>query len=310
MRFAVVQIFSLIFPLLTTGICILGGFGWYQIARFHLPISKLLAFLTTVLPFVNLVVARFLISRAYRNTKGSRRINVTPLIALSFIILFSLDVAVLTLATTYFSEPGKTCLLENRWQKFFHNKSLSIKEIQDALKCCGLHSQVDRPFPFPTKGVEVSRCADMLGSKDFCFPKWKGKMDLYSSVLTVAASIVVLVNLVTVMLAFSRSPRIVKTLYYPFSGPQDYFYFMQDHDGDESESSRNDQSSPRRRLLYTDESATDADGENEDDNGESSRNNGRKRLEGANKDRKPSESDETTGLLVPEARSRVLAEEA
>lgn len=85
--------------------------------------------------------------------------------AVAIFLLFTIcETIIVTLSVTYMAPASAlTCPLEQRWQQLFSDKDgNAIKRIQDAHRCCGLHSAVDRAWPFPGENRAVTACREML----------------------------------------------------------------------------------------------------------------------------------------------------
>lgn len=72
---------------------------------------------------------------------------------------------------------GLTCGLDTRWQDLFRSKNEdAIRRVQDALKCCGLRSTVDRAWPFPKSDkIFKDTCEILTGRTQSCFELWRGR---------------------------------------------------------------------------------------------------------------------------------------
>ncbi|RDI84673.1 hypothetical protein Vi05172_g5467 [Venturia inaequalis] len=95
----------------------------------------------------------------------------------TLLLLTILSTVLATLNGTYLpSSPTQTCALDTKWQSLFsrHNGK-AIQRIQDAFECCGLHSVVDKAFPFPSKNVGVDACSKTFRRTQSCFNDWRGE---------------------------------------------------------------------------------------------------------------------------------------
>jgi hypothetical protein len=107
--------------------------------------------------------------RQTTGAKQSRWYNI------AILILFIYETVVVTLAGTYLAPVDNLgCGLDTRWLDLFrkHNGK-AIRRIQDAFKCCGLHSTVDKAYPFPGKDVGVDACKKAFSRSSSCFVPWR-----------------------------------------------------------------------------------------------------------------------------------------
>ncbi|KAJ2904939.1 hypothetical protein MKZ38_006804 [Zalerion maritima] len=78
----------------------------------------------------------------------------------------------------------QSCLLSTQWQNFWESKDAGkIRDIQDALGCCGLNSVRDRPWPFPQgQNPDLLACAHQFHRTISCASAWKTKMRTWAGV--------------------------------------------------------------------------------------------------------------------------------
>lgn len=95
----------------------------------------------------------------------------------TLLLLTILSTVLATLNGTYLpSSPTQTCALDTKWQSMFsRHDGKAIQRIQDAFECCGLHSVVDKAFPFPSKNVGVDACSKTFRRTQSCFNDWRGE---------------------------------------------------------------------------------------------------------------------------------------
>ncbi len=80
------------------------------------------------------------------------------------------------------------CPLDQQWQHLWSSKdALAIRTIQDKHHCCGLHSVVDRPWPFPNKNRPVTACRDTLGRERSCLGYWRRDQQVSAGLLLFVA---------------------------------------------------------------------------------------------------------------------------
>lgn len=53
-----------------------------------------------------------------------------------------------------------------------HKNAGTIRGIQDRYECCGLHSAVDKAWPFPDKTHGVKACQEAYGRQQSCMGQW------------------------------------------------------------------------------------------------------------------------------------------
>jgi hypothetical protein len=112
----------------------------------------------------------------------------------TIILLFIYETVVVTLAGTYIAPVDNLrCGLDDRWQDLFrkHNGK-AIRRIQDAFECCGLHSTLDKAFPFPSKDVGVDACKKAFGRDVSCFASWREEERIVAGLLLLVVLLVVL----------------------------------------------------------------------------------------------------------------------
>jgi hypothetical protein len=107
-----------------------------------------------------------------KNTNGPSILSV-----IIFITLTIYETVVVTLSGTHIGpESDLTCGLNEQWASLFRAKeSKSVRRIQDAFNCCGLHSVKDKAWPFPDKNHGVDACVKAFGRTKSCFESWRGE---------------------------------------------------------------------------------------------------------------------------------------
>lgn len=91
-----------------------------------------------------------------------------------FMLLIIYETAIATLAFTHMAPPNDlVCGLESRWSHLFRGKDAdAIRRIQDQLQCCGLHTSVDRAWPFPDRTHDARACVEAFGRSRGCLGGW------------------------------------------------------------------------------------------------------------------------------------------
>jgi len=155
----------------------MGAYALHITLTHSLPIPHVLAAFNLVLPFITGLSFQTLTLRSSKlsNPKASTSTNQRPLYNITVLALFIYDTVIATLIGTYIAPIGSLrCGLDDKWQELWHTRDgKSIKRIQDAFECCGLHSAVDRAYPFPGKGVGVDACKNTFGLVVACFERWR-----------------------------------------------------------------------------------------------------------------------------------------
>jgi hypothetical protein len=90
-------------------------------------------------------------------------------------LLVIYETAIATLALTHIAPPGDlTCGLDRQWARLFSSKNAqAIRSIQDRHQCCGLHSVVDRAWPFPDRSHTASSCVEAFDRQRSCLGGWR-----------------------------------------------------------------------------------------------------------------------------------------
>jgi hypothetical protein len=77
--------------------------------------------------------------------------------------------------------PALDCVLEEEWAHLYgEHDGLSIRYVQDTLKCCGFKNVDDRAFPFPGDGGQ--ECKVMFGRDLACEGPWRKALQVHSAV--------------------------------------------------------------------------------------------------------------------------------
>lgn len=269
---------SIVYIIILTAVA---AYAASRASKLSLPIPKSLAGFTSSLP----IIAGLLLEGSYdlihRRSKRNRPVPSPPPTALYTIIANALilvySTVVITLLGTHMGPTSSLlCGLNDRWLSLYRAKDGdAIKTIQDTFKCCGLHSKVDKGFPFQGGKEKVPTCEEKFGWKQGCFESWRGAEQSMSGVLMVVVGLVVIWQLAIVVVPSTRSPWFKEILAQPVE-PAD----------DEEQGNGN---GPRRAIAYqdTDNRITEEEdqSENENENG----NKGRRAIEGRTKDALPGE---------------------
>jgi hypothetical protein len=157
----------------------LASYALHLIRYYSLPIPTVVGALTIALPAIVGLTTEFTTQFQRQSPQlttrkpTQHRVNQ---VSVAVYLLIILETVVATLAGTHLTpEINVTCGLDNEWRRLFRAKSHSIKRIQDALSCCGLHSMADMAFPFPAKGVSPNTCATKYDRSTSCFATWEAQ---------------------------------------------------------------------------------------------------------------------------------------
>jgi hypothetical protein len=145
-----------------------GAYVLHTIRVHSLPVPHILAAFNLALPAIA-GLSLSVVKPSVGKDKQSRWYHA------AILLLFIYETVVVTLAGTYLAPVDSLrCGLDDRWQDMFrkHNGK-GIRRIQDDFECCGLHSTVDKAFPFPSKEVGVDACKKTFGRKISCFASWR-----------------------------------------------------------------------------------------------------------------------------------------
>ncbi|KIW06264.1 uncharacterized protein PV09_02736 [Verruconis gallopava] len=180
-------VFSAIYLVALTCVAV---YALYTIQEHRLPIPAALAAFTLALPAIAGVVLEALTGDA---NKGNSRSTVlwSPKVGskgllshYGVILLFVYEAVLATLAGTHISPvSGLRCGLDERWLAMFKEKNAIIGKIQDAFQCCGLHSLVDKAYPFPNKERGADACVKMYNRQRSCFDSWQSEERLMAGLL-------------------------------------------------------------------------------------------------------------------------------
>ncbi|KAM3071538.1 hypothetical protein ACMFMG_009418 [Clarireedia jacksonii] len=185
------KLIPLAWPLILLVLTVIAGYSYYQIRTLSLPISQALALFTIVLPLVTGISTRGVRGLLQRRNSNEQNELTLPLIAvIGFQLIYETVVA--TLALTYMIPPETlNCGLNEKWQKMFDDKNArSIRGVQDSLNCCGLHSVVDRAWPFLNNAHDKGSCVDITNRSKNCFGAWRQAEQINAGLLLLVAIIV------------------------------------------------------------------------------------------------------------------------
>ncbi|KAK3902254.1 hypothetical protein C8A05DRAFT_44289 [Staphylotrichum tortipilum] len=175
----------ILYPLIILALVGVAIYQHMSINILSLPIPSALTILTILLPLLSPLTTLTAPSLSQPATRArSRNHNPTPTPRLPPLLppaLHLLQFLLTTILATLFTAPltspdPTTCLLSTRWRALWsaHNAS-AIRQIQDALVCCGFRSTRDMAWPFP-RGQDPSTgptCEQQFGRREPCLPGWE-----------------------------------------------------------------------------------------------------------------------------------------
>lgn len=166
-------------------------------SNLSLPIPKSLTGFTSSLPIIAGLLLEGSYDLTHRRSGRNRSVPSPPPTALYTIIanvlILVYSTVVITLLGTHTGPASSLlCNLNDRWQSLYRAKDgNAIKTIQDTFKCCGLHSTVDKAFPFPGGKNGIDACKKSFGWTQSCFESWRGQEQSMSGVLMGVVGLVV-----------------------------------------------------------------------------------------------------------------------
>ncbi len=137
----------------------------------------------------------------FLSNDDSRQRYLSFLILVIFALLVIYEIVIATLALTYLGpEESVLCGLDTTWYRLFRGKDENaIKAIQDTYNCCGLHSTVDKAFPFPGGNNDVHACEKAFGRTKPCFGAWKRGEKTTASLISLVAIFAIAIALVNMV---------------------------------------------------------------------------------------------------------------
>lgn len=111
-------------------------------------------------------------------------------------LLIIYDTIIATLALNHMTPPSNlTCHLEQQWGRLFSSKNAEIiRRIQDWHQCCGLHSVVDKAWPFADGSHPVTACRDAFSRQNSCFGEWRRDEQITAGLLLLVAGVMFLIK--------------------------------------------------------------------------------------------------------------------
>lgn len=175
--------------------------AWARTDHLSLPMPLALPVLSTITtiagPFVMVVVAK-----AGIDARGKAISFLAPYIRY---LLTLLPFTILILSAIYGVRSNLfACSLDTHWSNLYSAKDESIRVIEQTLRCCGLNSIRDRPWPFPARDVDVTACERTLGYTVRCRDPWQRQEQIAAGLVFLASLLnwIVLVRVHRYMMPF------------------------------------------------------------------------------------------------------------
>ena len=119
----------------------------------------------------------------------------------AFLLLVIYATVIATLALTYMTPSASlVCGLDRRWASLYSGKNAgAIRKIQDRHQCCGLHSVLDKAWPFPDKSHDAMSCHKTFDRTGWCLMSWRHDQQVTGGLLLLVAigSLSLTVNVLT-----------------------------------------------------------------------------------------------------------------
>lgn len=131
-------------------------------------------------------------------TRRAKSWSSRPALAV-FMLLVIYDTVIATLALTHMAPPGDlACGLDREWARLFSSKNAqAIRRIQDRHQCCGLHSVLDRAWPFEDRHHTASSCVEAFDRQQSCFGAWRRDEQITGGLMLIVAIVVFLLKVGT-----------------------------------------------------------------------------------------------------------------
>ncbi|KAF8454553.1 hypothetical protein BGX38DRAFT_270970 [Terfezia claveryi] len=212
-------------PLLGISLMFTSAYSWWNISHLHLPLSRFMAFLSTLLPILSLGAIQYLRnSTKPRRRKGSKsQPQIADKVFFGIFGLLMLDTALLTLTSTSISSKPLLCPLNDQWAHLWSSPAErasshpAIKTIQDSLSCCGLHSHSDKFYPFPTPKVNSSHiCTAFYPDRKghTCYQPWLQQTQFSAGLILAAVAGSMVMKIIGLLLIrYNNHPLVQKILY-------------------------------------------------------------------------------------------------
>jgi len=231
---------SIIYLVLITA---LASYATSRANHLSLPIPPTLTGFTAALPIIAgllLQAGHSLINQNIKRNKSLISKSPPPpyIFIVNTVILIYSSVVISLLGTHAAPASDLLCGLESKWKSLYSSKDTAIKEIQDALQCCGLINSHDRAWPFPDKTHDSTACEKRFDRTTGCIQRWRGEEQRLAGLLMGVVGLVVVWEL-TILInpSFRRSSWLHRILPHR----------LQIGNGDEEQNNTTD---PRRAIDF------------------------------------------------------------
>ena len=155
---------------ITVALTILAIYAAVKANHLYLPIPTFPNVLAIVLPILSFLVFTYNSS----STSKGFIVRFLPRSA-GLVVLAIFDAILATVASTILQPQLLECSVDSRWAALFTSKNVrAIKSIQEAFNCCGLHSTVDRAWPFPDINRGGRACIELYRDRrQSCEQPWQ-----------------------------------------------------------------------------------------------------------------------------------------
>jgi len=184
------RILAVIVPTLALLLTAIAGYSYSQIRHLSLPIPQALALFTVFLPVIASISVP-VIDNILRAGLHQRRVALSLFAIHNAQLIYEMILVVLSLAHMI---PGKglDCGLQSRWATLYRaHDADAVRRIQDSFQCCGLNSNRDMPWPFPSgrpgEGVDVGECQRLSGNSQACIGPWRQAEQINAGLLFLVA---------------------------------------------------------------------------------------------------------------------------
>ncbi|KAF8420077.1 hypothetical protein EV426DRAFT_700705 [Tirmania nivea] len=227
-------------PLLGISLMFTSAYSWWNISHLRLPISKMLAFLSTLLPILSLGSIQYLrTATKSRRRKGSKSPpQIADTVFFGIFGLLLLDTVIISLTSTFLPSKPLLCSLNDKWTHLWSSPSErasshpAIKTIQDSLSCCGLHSPNDKFYPFPNKGNRNHTCTNFYPDREghACYQPWLQQTQLSAGIIIAAVAGSMTIKIIGFLLIrYNSHPWVQRIMYNSWLGKQEEHAITEDN---------------------------------------------------------------------------------
>ncbi|KAL2057388.1 hypothetical protein ABVK25_002441 [Lepraria finkii] len=205
-----IKVLSLLVPLVLLGLIVTAGIATDRIKNLGIPISIVTATATTLLPVITAgsLLSTQKLASGFNGSLANAKLSISWTTIVVFMLLIIYDTIIATLALNHMTPPSNlTCHLEQQWGRLFSSKNAEIiRRIQDRHQCCGLHSVVDKAWPFADGSHPVTACRDAFNRQNSCFGEWRRDEQITAGLLLLVAGVMFLIKLIMIFVYRTRNP--------------------------------------------------------------------------------------------------------